>query len=189
MSRIITQQLCRHRNAITQESQRYVDYSNSCFNPPYIFKPGKYDPDYKYTIKFGGSSFKMTLDELGEYMTNIYGMLTSDKNHPLMKEDARAYLPGNTQCRKIYMTFTYASLIKFLELRESKAAQAEIRMYAQNIGSWFREYTKNFLRFENTSNNRTVLVFDENPITFLEEKINSTDLEEAYIKSIENIIK
>ena len=36
------------------------------------------------------------------------------------------------------MTFTYYSLIKFLQLREDSHAQAEIRSYATRIGEWFR---------------------------------------------------
>jgi len=37
ISRIISQQFTRHRNGITQESQRYVDYTNKRFNSPEIF--------------------------------------------------------------------------------------------------------------------------------------------------------
>ena len=144
MSRIITQQLCRHRNAITQESQRYVDYSKACFNSPAKFKD-RYDSSHKYTVKFGSKEFHMDLQELGESICNIYGMLqdpVDGKEFALLKEDARAYLPGNTQCRKIYMTFTYATLFKFLHLREASGAQAEIRQYAVRIGDWIRSHTK-----------------------------------------------
>lgn len=181
MSRIITQQLCRHRNGITQESQRYVNYSDACFNTPDLFKPGKYDPNYKYTINFGGKEFKLTLEELGSAMTNIYGMLTSDKNHPLMKEDARGYLPGNIQCRKIYITFTYRSLIKFLELREHKAAQAEIRMYAEKLGSWFRECTADVLDFENIYdyNLPRILVEEKYPDSMNGDKFTETTVEDT----------
>ena len=144
MSRSATHQLVRHRNAITQESQRYVDYSNACFSSPAIFKPDKYDPEYKYPIRFGSSGIMhMTLDEIGEAMCNIYEILrnpaNSDNNHVLLKEDARAFLPTNVQCKKIYITFTYKKFLKFLNLREDVHAQAEIRMYAQAVGNWFRE--------------------------------------------------
>lgn len=141
MSRIITQQLTRHRNAITQESQRYVDYSNVPFNSPAKFKD-RYDTTYQYPIQFGKSSQKMTLQEIGDAEAKLYGQLT-DKvrtaGHELLKEDARAYLPGNIQCQKLYMTFTWRNFFIFLELREAKNAQAEIREYATALGEWFRD--------------------------------------------------
>ena len=147
MSRTCTHQLVRHRNAITQESQRYVDYSKACFNSPEIFKPEKYDKDHKYTVRFASSApMNLTLSEIGAAMCEIYGMLSNPvitgANYALLKEDARAFLPSNVQCKKIYITFTYKSLLKFLNLREDKAAQAEIRTYAVALGNWIRENTE-----------------------------------------------
>lgn len=134
LSRTGTHQLVRHRNAITQESQRYVDYSQACFANPVEFKPELYDADHKYKIWFGkGGTQEMTLAEIGDAMAAIYGQLSNAEvagNYKLLKEDARAFLPSNIQCRKIYITFTWKSLIKFLELRTDKAAQAEIRSFA-----------------------------------------------------------
>ena len=143
MSRTCTHQLVRHRNAITQESQRYVDYSEACFNSPEIFKPDKYDADHKYMIRFAGSApMNLTLSEIGKAMCDIYGMLhnptIAGASYHLLKEDARAFLPSNVQCKKIYMTFTLKNFLKFLNLREDKHAQAEIRKYAVAIGEWFR---------------------------------------------------
>ena len=146
MSRIITQQLTRHRNGITQESQRYVNYSGASFNSPVKFRPDKYNPNDYYTITFGGKQYRMTLQKLGDEMTHIYGQLTDkmmNGGKELLKEDARGYLPNNTQCGKIFMTFTYYSLIKFLQLREDSHAQAEIRGYATRIGQWFRQNAGN----------------------------------------------
>lgn len=143
MSRIITQQLCRHRNAITQESQRYVDYSKSAFNSPAKYV-SKYESDHKYAVRFGTSSplLHMTLQELGEAIGSVYSQLNNPaiagNDYALKREDARAYLPGNTICRKIYITFTFKNLLKFLDLREDTAAQAEIRYYATQIGNWWR---------------------------------------------------
>lgn len=147
MSRTCTHQLVRHRNAITQESQRYVDYSSACFSSPVAFKPDRYNPDHKYTIQFGtGPNQKMTLDELGDELCKIYGQLHNShytgKGFELLKEDARAYLPGNVQCKKIYVTFTFKNLLKFLNLREDNAAQAEIRMYANALGEFIRHNTE-----------------------------------------------
>ena len=144
MSRIITQQLTRHRNGITQESQRYVDYSKAAFNSPALIRPDKYDKDHKYTVRFGPSSnLNMTLDEIGQAICGLYEMLNNPvitgAGYNLLREDARGFLPGNAVCRKLYMTFTYKSLFKFLQLRESSGAQTEIRLYASNLGEWIRE--------------------------------------------------
>lgn len=141
MSRIITQQLTRHRNAITQESQRYVDYSGAPFNSPALFKPDKYDPKRLYRFIFGGKEYKMNLQDIGDAVNSIYPQLKDKINYgtqALVSEDARAYLTNNTQCGKIFITFTYATLIKFLELREDMHAQPEINWYAKEIGKWFR---------------------------------------------------
>jgi flavin-dependent thymidylate synthase len=147
MSRASTHQLVRHRNAITQESQRYVDYSKAGFTSPAEFKPGKYDPDHKYRIQFGPSGpMHMTLQEIGDAICNLYDMLNNPaiagKEHALLREDARGYLPANVQCRKLYMTFTYKKFFKFLELREASGAQAEIRTYASAIGNCINSITE-----------------------------------------------
>lgn len=128
MSRIITQQLTRHRNAITQESQRYVDYSESQFNSPAMYKE-EYDPDKLYNIRLDGTDYAVTLQSLGDMIASIYPQML---NQGLKREDARAYLPNNIQSN-LYVTFTYKTLFHFLKLRLDKHAQAEIRHYANII--------------------------------------------------------
>lgn len=137
MSRTATHQLVRHRNGITQESQRYVDYSNAAFADPTSFKPDKYDPDKVYTIHFGGQEFHFTSMQVGEAIIAIYQDML---NQGMIKEDARAFLPGNVKCRKLYMTFTFQTFLKFLELRTAKGAQAEIRSFAVDLQSHVNEY-------------------------------------------------
>ncbi|MGN1393261.1 MAG: FAD-dependent thymidylate synthase [Succinivibrionaceae bacterium] len=129
MSRTATHQLVRHRNAITQESQRYVDYSHAKFTTPDIdyIQDGE---NKKFNIFFLGHTTNVTLEELGEQICNIYSQL---RTQGLNKEDARAFLPSNVQCGKLYMTFTLSSLRDFLILRTDKHAQAEIRSYANDI--------------------------------------------------------
>ena len=133
---------------ISKAYQRYVDYSNACFNSPDIFKPEKYDKDHKYKISFAGAEKEFTLAELGEEMCKIYEQLynpeVAGEEYHLLREDARAYLPSNVQCKKIYMTYTIKTFLKFLYLREDKHAQAEIRKYATAIGDWFRSVEPNF---------------------------------------------
>lgn len=149
MSRTATHQLIRHRNGITQESQRYVDYSNAMFANPATFKPDKYDKDHKYLFVFGGQEFYMTLEEIGLAEQSIYKWLRdpelAGEEYHLLKEDARAFLPSNVICNKLYMTFTYKNLSKFLELRENPHTQAEIRLAAIELGKWLRDYLGNFI--------------------------------------------
>lgn len=133
MSAIITRELNRHRNAITQESQRYVDCSNSGFNNPLQFKPDKYDQNATYKIL----GVEGTAQELGEMLCGAY---TELREQGMEKEDARGYLPSNVKSTKVFMTFTYRSLIAFMHLRTDKAAQAEIRQYAEYVYEAFSEY-------------------------------------------------
>lgn len=128
MSRTATHQLVRHRNGITQESQRYVDYSNAKFVSPEEFEEGY--KDNEYTINLFGKEEKITMSNLGNTLLSIYEQL---RKQNVLKQDARAFLPSNVACSKLYMTFTYRTLIKFLELRTDKAAQGEIREFANDL--------------------------------------------------------
>ena len=192
MSRTGTHQLVRHRNAITQESQRYVDYSKACFSSPDEFKPDKYDSKHKYNVTFaGGPSQSLTLKEIGDAECALYGMLSKDSlaaNCKLLKEDARAFLPGNIQCKKIYMTFTYKTLFKFLYLREDKAAQVEIRSYAIKLGEWFRNTVPMGKEMIETYANTPRLCMD-NPIviddvSYTDEVLPDHLEEDEYVKAM-----
>ncbi len=192
MSRTGTHQLVRHRNAITQESQRYVDYNKAYFSSPDEFKPEKYDSNHKYNVSFaGGPNQSLTLKEIGEAECALYRMLSKDSlaaNCKLLKEDARAFLPGNVQCKRIYMTFTYKNLFKFLYLREDKAAQAEIRSYALKLGEWFRKTIPMGKEMIDTYANIPRLCMD-NPIviddvSYTDEVLPDHLEEDAYIKAI-----
>lgn len=126
MPRIITQQVTRHRNGITQASQRYIDYSNYKFISPEDAKPERYDKEHVYAISLNGNDTIMTLQELGDMLQSVYPQLVEQG---LLKEDARAFLPNNMES-SLYVTFTYFNLIKFLEVRTEKAAQADVRLVA-----------------------------------------------------------
>lgn len=126
MSRTATHQLVRHRNAITQESQRYVNYKDATFTIPVP----EYDSDKKYNISLFGQSKEVNLSELAIELMSVYEQLIKAG---LKKEEARAYLPSNVNCRRLYMTFTLHNLIAFLKLRTDPHAQFEIRSYANVI--------------------------------------------------------
>lgn len=139
MSRIITQQLTRHRNAITQESQRYVSSAGATFNTPDQFKPDRYQADHIYGIDLKypdideAIHMDLTMSDLSKVLIPIYEQLV---NQGMLKEDARYFLPQNTHST-VYMTFTVKSLFEFLNLRCDAHAQAEIRKYANAIRDTF----------------------------------------------------
>jgi len=142
-SRTATHQIVRHRNGITQQSMRYVNYADAPFAAPYEFKPDRYDKDHKYPFEFGGQHFEMTQDELGKALCGIYAYLQdkdANGDNYMINEDARAFLPQNVECGHLYMTFNFYSMAKFLQLREDRHAQAEIRKFATEIGYWFRNH-------------------------------------------------
>lgn len=123
ISRIISQQITRHLGGISQESQRYVDYSKSQFIDPLQFNPEKYDVNAKYTVDILGTKYSMTAFDLGCLMQSIYPQLIAQG---MLKQDARGFLPNNVNT-KLLMTFTLANLIHFDKERKANAAQPEIQ--------------------------------------------------------------
>lgn len=127
ISRTCSHQLVRHRNAISQESQRYVlhDYTiNDFINPIILNSNDKYtDRRYKEVLEKTNSIVNRSL--------NDFKWLIERK---VTKEDARAFLPSNI-ITKLMMTMTYKNLAAFLKLRLDKAAQKEIRMVAEECST------------------------------------------------------
>jgi flavin-dependent thymidylate synthase len=137
MSRTATHQLVRHRNGITQESQRYVDYSKHGFINPLDYSAEKYKESDPTNATYNFNGERLTLNQLSNKLMSYYEVLVNDKNAPLHKEDARSFLPSNVACAKLYMTFTFRTFAKFLELRDHIAAQSEIRAFAHACSIWF----------------------------------------------------
>lgn len=134
ISRSCSHQLVRHRNAISQESQRYVlhDYTYKDFiNPIELNREEKYsDKRYKEVmektisiVNRGFSDYKWLIDR------------------KVTKEDARAFLPTNVTT-KLMMSMTYRNYAMFLHLRLDKAAQKEIRNIAEESVSLVMDIDK-----------------------------------------------
>ena len=134
ISRPISMQINRHRNAISQESQRYVDYSNKGFVDPSNFIEG--EPLGNFSVNIFGATKELSLADLGKELVNVYPQLI---NQGLLKQDARSFLPSNV-CTKLMMTFTYRNLFHFLDMRLSKGAQAEVRAVAEELDKKMRKY-------------------------------------------------
>ena len=128
-SRAISQQINRHQSGISQESQRYVNYSESQFIDPLHFHDNIEDQNKEYSIDFMGSTFKGTMKDLGQSLIAIYPQL---KEQGLQNQDARAILPMNSETKTIH-TFTYKNLLHFIKLRDSQFAQQEVRQIARDM--------------------------------------------------------
>ena len=115
VSRITSQQITRHRNAISQKSQRYVDEGEGEFIHPL-------SSNIEYFID------KYNIDNK-TYCSNALERYRYMRDNGVKKEDARYYLPQNINT-ELYVTFTLRNLIHFINLRTDIAAQAEIRNLA-----------------------------------------------------------
>ena len=131
MSRIITQQVTRHRNAISQKSQRYVDETNAKFFSPIQFRDDKSELE----IEWAGQ--KWNSQELGEFLQTAYAAC---KKAGMKSEEARSYLPTNT-VSSLYVTFRGDNFIHFIDMRNDPHAQAEIRQYGKEMERMFSEIT------------------------------------------------
>lgn len=136
--RVISQQITRHRNAITQLSQRYTDSSNAKFIKPILSKPLKDKFDITLNSQY---TTQESLQSLGDMIASIYPQLLEQG---LLKQEARAYLPLNIDS-SLFVTFTYSNLLHFLKLRTEKAAQADVRIIANDIETIFKT---NFIHFD-----------------------------------------
>jgi len=124
VARIITQQITRHRNAISQQSQRYVEEKNSLFLSPFRFEEKK-----------------MELDNIDDIENNIMSTYNSLLDQGVKKEDARYYLPQGIES-SLYMTFTYRSFFHFLKVRTDSHAQTEVREIAKALEFTFDNFVK-----------------------------------------------
>ena len=141
-SRAISQQVNRHLCAISQESQRYVDYSKKAlFVDPLPFNPKAYpDVNKKYAFKFGGKEFNMTSEELGEEIIKLYPQL---KQQGMINQDARAFLPMNVATNVMY-TFTMENMLHFIKVRDSQFAQQEVQGLAKQLEDVIERSQKDF---------------------------------------------
>lgn len=148
ISRTASHQLVRHRNAISQESQRYVNYKNARF----------IDPELEDAIASNKENMDATisdkLKEVAECCIEAYNELVDPNgSYKAKKENARAILPSNIETTLI-MTFTYKNLIKAIELRASDHAQSEIR----NLFNSIRKDLNKFIGLETNEDGMSYLI-------------------------------
>ena len=160
ISRPISMQINRHRNGISQESQRYVDYSKKGFIDPMKF----IDEDHQnktYQVNILGQVINKTSADIGQELCKVYEQLTAQG---MLKQDARSFLPSNV-CTKEMMTFTYRNLFHFFVMRQDKAAQNEVRYIANQLHEAIDEYDQ-FCK----EHNDELMVLESMPVYISEQR-------------------
>lgn len=183
ISRTASHQLVRHRNAISQESQRYVNYSGATFiNPEYEDMKAKHRDklDIRGNLACTGDSSDKFMIELNSIAKDLVSKYESLVSRGMKKENARAILPNNIETTLI-MTFTYSNLFKAIELRTDPAAQSEIRNLFNDIYDILTNYILYFEKKEDmyeyictTRENhyRSQINGDSSSILYIEEPTN-----------------
>lgn len=198
MSRVITQQLTRHRNAISQKSQRYVDETGAkAVNPIRL----NYDEYIKKSIKLGLTeeeakdkveSLISLFDKNLEEIAAIYDEVRSDNF--VNKEDAR-YLLTNAVHSSLFVTMTGTNAIHFCKMRADLHAQKEIRLYAYPLEDMLEKELGSFIDVESPKEAmyrvlepeyRVAFYLDEEECT--EEKISEKELtlDDVYTDLVKN---
>ena len=163
ISRAISVQIVRHRNGISQMSQRYVDYRNKGFVDPLKFISDE-APNKRYNVNIYGSNVSKTSLELGNDLCKIYDQLIEQG---MKRQDARGFLPSNV-VTDLIMTFTYRNLYHFFAMREANDAQNEVRDIANQLHRLFREYEP--LIKESDKFDELMLRFADLPLYLLEQE-------------------
>lgn len=133
-SRAISQQVNRHMSGISQESQRYVDYSEAQFVDPTLFNQERYDKSTIYKVQIDGHEISGKSGELGQKLQSVYPQL---REQGMLAQDARSYLPFNVKTKALH-TFTLTNYIHFIKVRTAKAAQEEIRRIAKEMSACYK---------------------------------------------------
>ena len=108
MSRACCQQVNRHRNATSMQSQRYVKENNFNFIYPDAIQNEKLD------------------NILAEIQSNYNNLI----NQGYKPEDARSILPMNCASKQM-ISFTLRNAIHFCKIRTEHGAQSEVRKFAE----------------------------------------------------------
>lgn len=165
-SRSTSQQITRHFAGISQESQRYVDYSSAPFVNPLQFND-KYDLDKKYDVELFGTKAQMTSDELGKELISVYDQLLKQG---MLKQDARGFLIFNV-ATKVLMTFTFADLIHFIKERDDKAAQPEVRIMTQELEEQLAKHNESSFLFTSNTVKELINICETPRYKYAEEEL------------------
>lgn len=150
VARVITQMITRHRNAISQMSQRYVDEHGASWVNPMDFKKQFYcnklkEANPELDDKSMEDAFEVNRQKVDDILAQeckFYEELRDEIG--LLKEDARYVLPNAVES-SLYVTFHGKTLLKFINLRDDSAAQIEVQNIGKDLHSFVNDVYGDFL--------------------------------------------
>ena len=152
VSRSLTHELVRHRVgvAISQQSQRYVDESESAVIEPDIVYCNQTTHElFEFAVKSAKLTYKKLVAELEKELGRPDASFEEKiEIRKKARQAARAVLPNATQTRLIW-TVNARTARHFLTLRASRHADTEIRIFANMLyGVLMRECPELFDDFK-----------------------------------------
>lgn len=135
ISRSLTHEFIRHRAgfAYSQESQRYVDESDTRYVvPPLYQENADIRANWEAAIAAAHKSYCELVEETEKFVALKYPELSGTDRRKLVRQSARSVLPNACET-KLFVTANARAWRHFVEMRGSIHADAEIRNLAVMI--------------------------------------------------------
>ncbi len=145
ISRSLTHELIRHRAgfAYSQESQRYVDESDTRYVLPPLYQE---NPELRATweraMEEAHRSYLGLVEETDKFVAKKYPELAGTDRRKMVRQSARSVLPNACET-KLFVTANARAWRHFVEMRGSAHADAEIRNLAVTIAKVLKEESPN----------------------------------------------
>lgn len=145
ISRSLTHEFIRHRAgfAYSQESQRYVDESDTKYVvPPLYQESSDIRAKWERAIEAAHKSYCELVEETDRFVSQKYPDLAGTERRKLVRQSARSVLPNACET-KLFVTANARAWRHFCEMRGSPHADAEIRNLAVTIAKTLKEDSPN----------------------------------------------
>ncbi len=145
ISRSLTHELIRHRAgfAYSQESQRYVDESDTRYVvPPLYHENSDLRAKWEASVAQAHKSYCELVEETDKFVAAKYPELAGTERRKLVRQSARSVLPNACET-KLFVTANARSWRHFCEMRGSAHADSEIRNLAVMIAKILKEESPN----------------------------------------------
>lgn len=177
----VARQWFRHRiGSFNEISLRYVEYKDEFYVPEYFRKQSEINK--QGSIEEIVEESEHLIRELIEIYDKIREFYEKLLKHGVAREMARIVLPLSTYTQ-FYWSVNARSLMNFISLRADINAQYEIRLYAREVASIFRDKMpitfKFFVKYS---------YFGKDDYIFnLEKQMENWDLERIYEEHLKNV--
>lgn len=141
ISRSLTHEMIRHRAgfAYSQESQRYVDESETRYVVPPLFQGNmELKAKWELAIDSANKSYCELVDATENFVAGKYPQLSATDRRKLVRQSSRSVLPNACETR-LFVTANARAWRHFIEMRGSIQADAEIRNLAVIIAKILKE--------------------------------------------------